>query len=121
MDVINIMNRKIHSVRPESTIQEASNLMTKENIGAVIVIKDDVIRGILTEKDILRAIQESIPLNSSVKKIMHEEIILIDPYTSVEKAAKIMVEKDIRRLPVISNEACIGIITMKDVLKALIK
>ncbi len=121
MDVINIMSRKIYSVKPESTIQEASDLMSRENIGAVIVIKDDVIKGILTEKDILRAIKENIPLNSSVKRIMHEEIIYVDPYTPIEKAAKIMIEKDIRRLPVISNGACIGIVTMKDILKALIK
>lgn len=121
MDVMSIMSRKIHSVKPESTIQEASDLMTKENIGAVLVMKDDIIRGILTEKDILRAVQKKIPLNSSVKRIMHEEIIQVDPYISVEKAAKIMIEKDIRRLPVISNGACIGIVTMKDILKALIR
>ncbi len=121
MEVISIVNRKIHSVKPESTIQEASDLMTKENIGAVLVMKDDIIRGILTEKDILRAIQKNIPLNSSVKKILHEEIIQVDPYVSVEKAAKIMIEKDIRRLPIISNGACMGIITMKDIVKALLR
>lgn len=118
---MSIMNRKIYSVKPESTIQEASDLMTKENIGAVLVMKDDVIRGILTEKDILKAIQKKIPLNSSVKRIMHEEIIQIDPHASIEEAAKIMIEKDIRRLPVISNGACIGIVTMKDIVKALIR
>ncbi|MFN3527837.1 MAG: cyclic nucleotide-binding/CBS domain-containing protein, partial [Candidatus Altarchaeaceae archaeon] len=62
-----------------------------------------------------------VPPNSSVKKIMHENIISVNPYTSIEECGKIMIENDIRRLPVLSNGNCVGIVTMKDILKALLK
>lgn len=121
MDVSQIMSRKIRSVDVDTKISECSRIMSEENISTLLVVKNDTIVGIITEKDILKAVTNNIPPNTNVKKILHENIISVDPYTSIEEAAKIMIEKDIRRLPVLSKGTCVGIITMKDILKALLR
>lgn len=109
------------SVDVNTKISDCSKIMSEENIGTLLVVKDDTIVGIVTEKDILKAIAEGIPSNTSVKKIIREEIISVTPYTSIEECGRIMIEKDIRRLPVLSGGNCVGIVTMKDILKALLK
>lgn len=121
MYVLDIMSRVPITVKPESTIQEASEIMEKNNVGAVLVMKDGVLRGILTEKDIIRATGNKIPPTTAVKKIMSEDIISIGPNSTIKEAAKLMIEKDFRRIPVVSEGRCLGIVTMKDVLKALLR
>lgn len=115
------MSRTLISVKPESTIQEASEVMEKNNVGAVVVMKDDILRGILTEKDIIKATGKSMPYSTNVKKIMSEEIISIGPNVTVREAAKIMLDKDVRRIPVVSEGRCMGVVTMKDIVKAFLK
>ena len=121
MYVLDIMSRTLISVKPENTIQEASEVMEKNKVGAVLVMKGDVLSGILTEKDIIKAISKSTPYSTNVKKIMTEEIISIGPNATVREAARIMLNKNVRRIPIVSEGKCIGIVTMNDVVRALLR
>jgi len=113
-----VMKAKVITVKPDTTIKEAAQLMRKKKIGSVIVVKDKPI-GILTESDIIEKIvaEDKKASDVLVKEIMTSPIIVIDPYIDLEEAMKTMSTCNIRRLPVVEDGKLIGIITQKDVIR----
>ena len=104
------------TVSPDTTVQEAAELMRKRRVGSCIVMADKPI-GIVTERDIVHKVvsQDLKASDVKVKDIMSSPIIVIDPYKSIEEAMRVMANGNIRRLPVIENGELIGIITQKDI------
>jgi CBS domain-containing protein len=115
----------IFTVSEDSDLFEASKLMHKNKIGALMIAKTgssdylskSSVVGILTERDIVYALSGGADLLNSkiVKNVMTKKLIFTCPETSNTDAKKLMIENQIRHLPVFSGEHLVGIISMRDV------
>ena len=121
LKVKDVMKTNVVVVNADAPVVEAAKLMAKHSIGSIVVIENNEVVGIITERDIVRKIvaQEK---NSyiKIKEVMSHPIIVTSPEISIESAANIMKKNNIRRLPVIDKKGYIvGIITENDILKIL--
>lgn len=112
MKVLDIMH-EVKVISPELTLKEAVEIMSKENIGSLVIISNGKLVGIITERDVLKNIKK---LNSSVEKIMSKDVTTIEDTESIDRAAEIMADKKIKRLPVTREKKLVGIITATDIL-----
>jgi len=112
MQVFEIMKKAL-VIDDHITIKDAAKIMSKKNIGSLIVIKNKKIIGIITERDVMKNISN---INLKVSDIMSKKVRTISTRENIDIAADIMIKKKIKRLPVVSNNNLKGIITMTDVL-----
>lgn len=139
--VSDFMSKNVRTIHENETMKQASKLMYQNNIGSVVVLKEsdavdrnmvshiatenkEIPTGIVTERDIARMVGHSAEFFSDipVSEVMSKPVITVSPDTSIKEAVVLMQQKDIRRLPVVSNNRLmVGIITDKDILKAVIK
>ena len=118
--VRDIMTRNVKTVRTDDTVLNAVQKMNKFNIGSVIVMNNTRPVGIITETNIMRRIVEPRMDAGTVwaKDIMTSPLTNIEPNATVEEAAKIMVEKKIKKVPVVEGGKLIGILSSSDIVKA---
>jgi predicted transcriptional regulator len=112
------MIREVVSISPQRSIEDAARVMTEHSISSLIVISDGILHGIVTEKDILtRVVAKGLkPADARVIDVMSPSLITITPETSLEEANQLMVEKRIKKLPVIepSSHKLLGILSITD-------
>jgi CBS domain-containing protein len=114
--VAEVMNTNVLTVDPTASIGEAAEKMMDGGVGAVVVMEDGVrLTGIVTERDILRAVsQRARAAEARVRQWMTESVITIDPETTVQDAAKMMFEKNFRHLPVTTKDGrLLGIVSLR--------
>ena len=113
MLVEDIMEKEVFTIDPESKISEAARVMSEELIGYIIILKDDDLTGILTERDIISEVvaEERSPGEMEVKELMSSPVITVDLKVSVKEAVETMTKNVIRRLPVTDGDELVGIIT----------
>jgi CBS domain-containing protein len=120
MEVKEFMNSPVKTVLPGTKIQEAIEIMTKDHIGSVVVeSKDGKIDGIVTERDIMKALAKKIPTKEKVDKIMTKKVIAVEPETDLSEAISIMAKNHIKKLIVMEEDTLAGIISVSDILKNL--
>jgi CBS domain-containing protein len=112
-----IMNKNVATVDKSSSLQQAAVSMKKSNIGCVIITDDRNPVGIITERDFVNVAADGIPLFTNVSEAMSSPLITIDFEETVWEASETMKEKGIHKLPVIQNEAIVGIITTTDIVR----
>lgn len=121
-DILNRKGTTVWSVVPGTKVFDALKLMADKNIGSVLVMDNDQIRGILSERDYSRKVilegHSSHSLN--VEKIMTSPVLYVGPDMKTQECMALMVEKRLRHLPVLDNEKLIGIISIGDVVKELL-
>jgi CBS domain-containing protein len=106
---------------PSATILEALKLMAEAQIGAVLVMENDKVVGIFSERDYTRrGTLIGNPVSTPVKNIMTKEVYFVDPEQSVETCLAQMTDKHIRHLPVLDKGKVVGVISIGDVVKILI-
>jgi CBS domain-containing protein len=97
--------------------------MSEKNIGAILIIEDAVLKGVLSERDYARKIV--LKAKSSKKAFVHEimetDVVTVSPSDNLEYCMELMSTKRVRHLPVLENEIVIGIISISDVVKAIIE
>jgi CBS domain-containing protein len=121
MLVRELMNKKVVTADYKLSLRDAVKLMVDNHIGSVIVTKNSVPVGILTDRDVLVCISDSECADLDAIKlddIVTLWIITITPESTVEKAVDVMTKNNIKRLPVLKNERIVGIITASDILAA---
>lgn len=114
--------KEVYSVLPSITVYEALVTMGEKNIGAILVIEDTILKGILSERDYARkiALKDKSSKETLVEEIMASNVITVKPNDNLDYCMELMYTKKIRHLPVVENEIIIGIISIGDVVKSII-
>src|SRR6266850_2227481 len=117
MKVREIMTIEVATASPDSTLEEVASMMKEEDAGAIPVLDDDQLVGIITDRDIvLRCIAEGKdPTETNVEDILTDNPFTIEPDADVDEAARLMSERQIRRLPVVEDGELLGVISLGDI------
>lgn len=120
--ILSNKGKEVYSILSTHTVYEALSVMSEKNIGAILIIEDTVLKGVLSERDYARKIV--LKAKSSKKTFVHEimetDVVTVDPSDNLEFCMELMSTKRVRHLPVLENHIVIGIISISDVVKAII-
>ncbi|MGM0370563.1 MAG: CBS domain-containing protein [Bacillota bacterium] len=115
MQISNLMTDQVTTVDSDSSVTDAARVMRDLNVGVVPVCQGEKPVGMITDRDItIRNVAENKDLNTPVKQIMSEELVMGSPDMNAEQAAQLMGEKQIRRLPIVEDNNLIGIVSLGD-------
>ena len=116
--VKDVMINEVASLDFSSTIKDAAKIMDEKNIGCIVVTKEELPIGILTERDFVKRIaSKEKPLTSPIEEVMSSPLISIDPDETVWEAAEAMKVNHIHKLPVLQNNKVLGIVTTSDLVE----
>lgn len=116
--VADAMTRNPLVVGPEMSLKQCSISMLRNKVGSVIVKKEGKLLGIITAKDIVKAVANDVDFEEvRVGDIMIRQVKSIEPSADIYDALMKMSRKDVRRLPVVHNKEVVGMLTVNDVLK----
>jgi len=118
--VRDFMSKNVKTAKVDASAREIVRKMNKFRISSIIVVRGKKPVGIVTERDILERIVEPCmePTAVKAKDIMSTPVISISPEVSIEDAARLMVAKKIKKLPIIENGKLVGIVTSMDLMRA---
>ncbi len=118
LPVKEIMTREVCVGGKDESLLNASRRMLEYGVGSIVVVEDGKPVGIVTERDILEKVvsRNRVPSEVSLGDIMSYPVITIKPTYSLREAAKIMLKRGIRRLPVVDGDKLLGIVTDTDIL-----
>lgn len=107
------------SVRPDTTVHDAMKLMADRNVGALLVLEEDKLVGILSERDFARKMYqyERPPTQIPVNEVMTRQVIYVRPDHTNEDCMALMTDKRVRHLPVLENGRVLGVISIGDLVK----
>ena len=117
-------NRQIWTISKDQSVREALILMSEKNIGAIIIVdNNDFPIGIFSERDYARKIvlKGKSSKDTLLDEVMTKELITVTRDYKIDQCMEVMSEKRIRHLPVLENKKIVGIISIGDVLKIMIK
>ncbi len=114
--------RDVWTISPSATVMDALKLMAEKGIGALVVTHDDEVVGIISERDYARKVvlKNRASINTKVKEIMTDKVYYVGPKTTAEECLTLTVQQNIRHLPVLKNGDLVGMISIGDVVKAVI-
>lgn len=121
--ILTTKGKEVYSVLSTITVFEALKVLGEKNIGAVLVIEETILKGILSERDYSRKIvlKDKSSRETFVHEIMEKEVVTVKPSDNIEYCMELMSTKRIRHLPVSENNIIVGIISIGDVVKAIIE
>ena len=113
---------EVWSVPPEASVFNALKLMAEKNVGALLVLEGDELKGIFSERDYARKVilAGKSSREITVEEIMSPVVITVRPQQSVEECMSLMTDKRIRHLPVVEGRRLVGVISIGDAVKAII-
>lgn len=114
---------EVYTVSADTTVFDALKLMSEKEIGALVVREGENITGIMSERDYARKVilEGKTSKNLAVKEIMSSKVIFVNPSVSPEECMALMTNKRIRHLPVFENNNLTGLISIGDIVKAVIE
>lgn len=117
MRVKEIMSKDVACVRSDDSIERAAQLMKQYNCGSIPVCTNDKLIGIVTDRDItVRSVASGEDVSQRrVRDVMTENVVFGSPEMDVTDAAKLMSDRQIRRLPIVENNSLIGIVALGDI------
>ncbi len=123
--VAEVLERKgagVHSVAPSATVYEALELMASKDVGALIVLEGRELKGIFSERDYARRLilLGKASKDTPVGSVMSSKVVCVQPERTMDECMALMTDKHIRHLPVESGGRVIGVISIGDVVKAVI-
>ncbi len=125
MLIRNILNEKgteVYDIGPENTVYEAIEKMADKDIGALLVMERDQLKGIITERDyrnkvILKGRRSN---TTAVREIMSSNLYTVEPTDTVDTCMALMTDRKFRHLPVLEDGNVVGVISIGDLVKAVI-
>jgi signal-transduction protein with cAMP-binding, CBS, and nucleotidyltransferase domain len=120
MHTVKEIMKPVVNIGPNQTVLEAANLMKASDRGSLMIVDGKITIGIITERDlVLRVIAKNLPHTTPVSEVMSSPLITINAKVTLKKAARIMGEKKVRRLPVTESGGVTGILIASDILRQL--
>ncbi len=121
--ILDKKGRGVYSVSPDSSVFDALKLMADKNIGAVMVTSEDKVVGILSERDYARKVvlHGKTSKDTPVRDIMTEKVLYVLPENTTTDCMALMADKKIRHLPVIEADKLTGVISIGDIVQAIIE
>jgi CBS domain-containing protein len=121
-DILKGKGHEIHSISPEATVYESLEKMSSLNIGALMVMEEESLMGIITERDYMNKIvlKNRSSKNTPVKEIMTQNPVFVIPSDSIDEALSVMTNQRCRHLPVMDQDNIAGVVSIGDLVKAKI-
>jgi CBS domain-containing protein len=121
-DLLRRKNAPLKFVREHDSVFDAVRQLVEHNISAVLVLNGSDLVGIVTERDVARnvALEGRVAKQTAVSEIMTRNVITVGPDQTIEECMTVMTEKRIRHLPVMDGTALIGILSIRDLVDALV-
>lgn len=121
-DMIRKKGEKIFMIAPDATVFEAVGLMAKHNIGALLVMTEGNVDGIVSERDCIRKVEVEgkSSKDTPVSTIMTSKLITVHCDQPLEECMALMLDKNIRHLPVYDGAKLVGLLSVRDVLKEVV-
>lgn len=121
--ILNAKGKNVYSVLSSTTVYEALKVMGEKNIGAILVMDDSELKGILSERDYARKIvlKDKSSKETFVHEIMESNFFTVKLSDDLDACMELMSTKRIRHLPVLEDGTVVGIISISDVVKAIIE
>ena len=118
--VSDVMSRKLLTVEPTTDLSEAAAKMTERGVGAALVLTGGHVSGILTERDVLRAVATGPVEGTHVAAWMTRDPETVDASESLGQAAAVMIHGGFRHLPVLDDGEPVGIVSIRDLMKVVV-
>jgi CBS domain-containing protein len=121
--IISAKGKTVYSILSTITVYDALKVMGEKNIGAILIIEDNVLKGVLSERDYARKIvlKGKSSRDTFVHEIMEKDLITVRPSDNIDYCMEVMSNNRIRHLPVLENNQVVGIISIGDVVKSIIE
>ena len=122
-EILRIKGNEVWSVKPDDTILNAIQLMADHEVGALLVMDQEKLVGIVTERDYTRkvALEDRSSKDALVKEIMSERVLCARPEQTVKECMALMSDKRARHLPILDHKKVIGVISIGDLVKSIIR
>jgi CBS domain-containing protein len=115
-----VMNRNLLTVDPHLSLHDAAARMSERGVGAALVISNDHVAGILTERDVLRAVATGGVDGTHVAAWMTRDPETVDASESTGQAAAVMIHGGFRHLPVVEADRPVGIVSIRDLMRVVV-
>ena len=121
--VLNNKDNEVKSVSPDTDTKDAIKLMAKSGISSLLVIENDQVLGIFSDKDFTCKVvaEDRLSQDIPISEVMTTPVCAIRPDQNIEDAMSVMTEKRIRHLPVMDGDKLIGLVSIGDLVKSIIK
>ena len=111
------MSRYVVTVSPDQTLEVAAQMMIERSVGSAVITENGAIEGIVTERDVLRAVARGlVPWNTKVVDCMTAKPLTVSPSDNAEEAIQMMVDGRFRHLPVVEKGTLVGIVSLRDLM-----
>jgi len=116
------MNSPVITIESKATLASAARTMVKHDIGSVLVVEGKKPVGIITERDVTKqVIKGAAVLKEPLRKVMTKGLVTAPPSMLIQEAFELMLKNKIRRLPILENDAIVGIVTEKDLMRWVLR
>ena len=121
-EILNQKGNSVWSIEPGATVFEAIQLMADKNIGALLVKDGEKLVGVISERDYTRNVilKGKSSRDTPVREIMSSHVLYVRPQHTIEECMALMTEKRVRHLPVLDGDRLVGVVSIGDVVKAII-
>ncbi len=117
-----VLAREIVSVAPEDTLGEAAERMAEQGVGSSVVLDAGRLIGILTERDLLRAVAGRVHTSEArVREWMTEDPVTAVPSSSADEAVRTMLDRGFRHLPVVEGGRTVGVVSLRELMRAALE
>ena len=119
ISVENVMTPAVKTIERHASVLEATRVMEDMLLGALVVVERSRAVGIITERDVIHRVVNTCvdPKRTAVEEVMSSPLITISPDASIERAAQVMIDRRIKKLPVLRQGRLVGIITATDIVR----
>lgn len=121
-EILDTKGHDVLTIGPEETVLEALKLMAEKELGALVVMEDGRLKGLISERDYARKVilKGRTSLETKVREVMTEKVICATFKRTAEEAMAMMTERRVRHLPIIDEKQVVGLVSIGDLVKAII-
>ena len=122
-EILNEKGREVHTVGPEDSVLDALRLMAQHEVGALPVVESGRLMGLISERDYARKVVllDRSSRTTRVRDIMMTRVAYVEPSRTVEECMALMTDKRVRHLPVLEQGRLVGLVSIGDLVKAIIE